>query len=104
MSADSLNTGENSQQADPDTLLEPGQEKAVRAAIKYCRLVNPTLADYQRLLDKINREQVLSKRDRRRLQDILNKHAEQRLTPDERRINAWARSELWDAHRPRTNQ
>ncbi len=34
------------------------------------------------------------------LQSILNEYGKERLDPQERRINSWAKSELWDAHRP----
>ena len=89
-----------SQLADPETLFTPGQQKAVRTAINYCSTVGLKLADYSRLLGKIADGRVLSKRDRRRLGDVLNRHAEERLTPSERRLNAWGKSDLWDAHRP----
>lgn len=86
--------------ADPSTVFNAGQKKAVRVAINYCSCVKPGMADYSRLLKKIEQGLVLRKKDRRRLQDILNKHGSQRLDSSERSLNAWARSELWDAHRP----
>ncbi|OAQ54841.1 hypothetical protein HTG_04540 [Natrinema mahii] len=89
-----------SQSADPSTTFQPGQKKAVWMAVRFCRLVDPTLADYSRLLEKIEGEMVLSKKDRRRFQDVLNANSRQHLDSNERRLNAWARSDLWDAHRP----
>ena len=44
---------------------------------------------------------VLRKKDRRQLQNVLNRYYET-LRPsdkDERKLNAWARRDLWDAHR-----
>lgn len=89
-----------SQLADQSTLFNRGQPKAVRRAINYCSVVDPSIADLESLLTKIENDRVLSKKDRRRLQDVLNKHGKHRLDSDERRLNAWAKSELWDAHRP----
>lgn len=87
-------------EADPETLFNAGQRKAVSAAINYCSVVAPDIADLESILEKVENGLVLSKKDRRRLQDVLNKHSRQKLDPDERRINAWARSAVWDAHRP----
>lgn len=89
-----------SQLADPSTLFEAGQRKAIRVAIRYCRCVGADVADYGRLLTRVEGWFVLSKRDRRQLQAVLNRFFEERLESDERRLNAWAKSELWDTHRP----
>ena len=89
-----------SQLADPDTFFTPGQRKAIRVAVRFCRCVGAEVADYERLLGKIESGRVLSKRDRRRLQSVLNRFGRERLEPRERKLNAWAKSELWDAHRP----
>jgi len=92
-------TEESCPQADPDTTFNPGQKQACRESIHYCQQIDPSLADYDRLLERIETDQVLSKKDRRRLNDVLNRFQEERLTREERRLTAWARSELWDAHR-----
>lgn len=89
-----------SQLADQSTLFNRGQRKAVRQAINYCSIVAPEIADLETLLSKIEDGRVLTKKDRRRLQDVLNKHGAQHLSSGERQLNAWARSDLWDAHRP----
>lgn len=68
--------------------------------MNYCSVVSPEIADLETLLQKVENNRVLTKKDRRRLQDVLNKHGKQRLSSGERRLNAWARSDLWDAHRP----
>ncbi len=86
--------------ADPSTTFTPGQRKGIRAAINYCSVVEPSIADLERLHRKGENNAVLTKRDRRRLQSVLNKYGAQRLDRDERRLNSWAKSELWDAHRP----
>ncbi len=88
-------------QADPDTVFTPGQKKAVRQAINYCSVVDPSIADLSRLQARVEGGYVLTKKDRRRLQNVLNKFGAQNLTRSERRINSWAKSALWDAHRPR---
>ena len=62
-----------SQLADPDTLFTDGQKKAIRVAMRFCRCVGADVADYSLLLQKIDEGRVLSKRDRRRLQEVLNR-------------------------------
>lgn len=89
-----------SQLADESTLFTPGQKRAVITAIKYCVMVGLNIADYERLYDRIDEGLVLSKKDRRQLRDVLNRHNEERLEPNERMLNAWARRDLRDAHRP----
>lgn len=85
--------------ADPLTTFTAGQKKAVRVAVNYCSVVDPTIADLESLLETVEKDLVLIKKERRRFQDVFNKHSRQRLDTDERRLNAWARSDLWDAHR-----
>ncbi|GAA0678788.1 hypothetical protein GCM10009020_28950 [Natronoarchaeum mannanilyticum] len=89
-----------SQRADPNTRFNAGQRRAIREAICYCRTVGAQLADYGRLLDRIEDELVLTKRDRHQLQAVLNRYGQEYLTSEERRINSWTKSVLWDAHRP----
>ncbi len=89
-----------SELADRSTLFNAGQRKAVRQAINYCSVVSPQIADLESLLQKVEKGQVLTKKDRRRLQDVLNKHGKQHLDTNERRLNSWAKSELWNANRP----
>lgn len=91
-------------QADPETTFEPGQRKAVRQAINFCSVVEPSISDLSRLQERVENGAVLTKKDRRRLQDVLNKFGRQNLDSSERRINAWAKSDLWDAHRPTDHQ
>lgn len=86
--------------ADRSTLFNRGQRKAVRQAINYCSVVSPGIADLEALLSKVENGHVFSKKERRALQDVLNKHGKQPLDSDTRRLNAWAKSDLWDAHRP----
>ncbi len=86
--------------ADRSTLFTPGQKKAVRQAINYCSVVDSGIADLEKLLQKVENDHVLAKKERRALQNVLNKHGTQCLSSGERRLNAWDRSDLWDTHRP----
>ncbi len=88
-----------SQRADPTTVFNAGQRRAIQEAICFCRTIDGQLADYDRLLNRIEDELVLTKRDRRQLQNVLNRFGQERLDSQERRINSWAKSVLWDAHR-----
>lgn len=89
-----------SAQADPQTVFEPGQKQLIRNAIKYCSVTEPQIADLGDLLEEIQKDHVLQKRERRALQRVMNKYSNQELDGDERSLVGWVKGDLWDAHRP----
>ncbi|MFC7140495.1 hypothetical protein ACFQMA_11725 [Halosimplex aquaticum] len=73
-----------SQLADRSTLLTPGQREAVKQTINYCSVVDSSIASLESFLSKVENGYVFSRGERRRLQDVLNKHGKQRLPSEER--------------------
>lgn len=88
--------------ADSSTAFDHGQVKVIKTAVCFCsHVLNEPVADYARLIDRVDQGLVLTKKDRRELQNVLNRFSGERLDADERRNVGWVKSDLWDAHRPK---